>query len=301
MEEKRHILICVDDTDDVTKETSTGKIADMIAAAICGKGAEMIRGITRHQLLLDDEIEYTSHNSSMCMEIMTELSLEKLEEVAAAELKAEMSVVSDPGLCFCILDELKNPDALIAYGKRAQNEIITKDMAYETASEVGGTYLFEYGGSGIGIIGALAGVGLRISGNDGTIRGNKGEKLAGQTLTVEEWKNHMGIEMVIDFDGKELDDNVEVTNKSKLKLAYFDHKITLVARQNKKGEYIACKKKDLYENDKPIIRWHQPCDKFEEDNDLGECYSDGEIACWNCLYRRWTADGYRCVAEKNES
>ena len=63
------IYICVDDTDDLTKSTSTGKIADMIAQEIVKMGGTMDKGITRHQLLLHDDIDYTSHNSSMCMVI----------------------------------------------------------------------------------------------------------------------------------------------------------------------------------------------------------------------------------------
>ena len=49
------IYICVDDTDDLTKSTSTGKIADMIAQEIVKMGGTMDKGITRHQLLLHDE------------------------------------------------------------------------------------------------------------------------------------------------------------------------------------------------------------------------------------------------------
>ena len=290
-----NLLICVDDTDDLTKETSTGKIADAIQDALVERGAEVVRGVTRHQLLLSDEIDYTSHNSSMCMELVTELPLEEVREIAERELRREMSAVSDPGLCFCVLEELRQPEKLITYGKRAQREVITKDEAYQLAAEIGGTGLYEYGGSGIGVIGALAGCGLRLFGSDGTFRGGKGSEFAGKQFTVREWKQLMGIEQVTDMDGQPLDEEAVIAMKDRIKLACLDHKKTLVVKQNNKGEYVACKKKDLYEGDRQIVSWRKPCEDFTEDNDLGECYSEGEVACWNCLYRRWTADGYECA------
>ena len=66
------IYICVDDTDDLTKSTSTGRIADMIGKAITKKyGGRVDKGVTRHQLLIHEDIDYTSHNSSMCTQVRT--------------------------------------------------------------------------------------------------------------------------------------------------------------------------------------------------------------------------------------
>ena len=86
------IYICVDDTDDLTKSTSTGKIADMIAQEIVKMGGTMDKGITRHQLLLHDDIDYTSHNSSMCMVIDIEgVEISQMQEAAVKVLKANMA------------------------------------------------------------------------------------------------------------------------------------------------------------------------------------------------------------------
>ncbi|MGI6737500.1 MAG: hypothetical protein ACOX41_09380 [Anaerovoracaceae bacterium] len=291
------ILICVDDTDDLTKETSTGKIADAIAQAAAEEGARLIRGVTRHQLLLSDQIDYTSHNSSMCMELETELPLPRLQSTAEAVLRRSMSAASDPGLCFCRPDQLRDADRLLAFGRRAQHEVLTQREAYDTAAAIGGTELKAYGGDGSGVIGALAGCGLRLSGSDGTMRGGKGSEFAGKTLTVREWKQtKMGIEQVVDFDGNLLADDVPVSVDERLKLAYLDHRVTLVARSCD-GALIACTKNDLYHGDRRIHHWQKPCDAFTVDNDLEECWSEGEAACWNCLYRRWTEDGYRCVRD----
>lgn len=61
------VYICVDDTDDLSKSTSTGKIADLIAEQVAALGCRAEKGVTRHQLLLHEDIAYTSHNSAMCM------------------------------------------------------------------------------------------------------------------------------------------------------------------------------------------------------------------------------------------
>lgn len=289
------LYICVDDTDDLTKSTSTGKIADMIAGEIVNMGGVMEQGITRHQLLLHDDIDYTSHNSSMCMVIDIEgVEIPEMQERAVKVLKANMAESSDPGLCFCRLDQLKSPEQLIAYGKRAQNEVIKKEEAYELASRLGGTVLEEYGGTGCGVIGALAGIGLRLSGCDGVFRGGKGGKFDNQTHSVAEWRKLTDIELFLDFEGNVLaeDDIIHVGNQ--LKTSLVDHKVTLIA--TKEGDsYRACKKKELYQGDKRVTDWTTACENFEQDNDIEECYDDKDNACYNCLYRRWTSEGYRCV------
>ena len=166
------LYVCVDDTDDLTKSTSTGKISDLIGNRIVEMGGVMEQGITEHQLYLHKDIDYTSHNSSMCMVMDIEgVEVADIKREAEKILKEHMAPTSDPGLCFCRLDQLKEPDRLIAYGKRAQNEDNPKSEAYALAEEIGGTILEEYGGTGIGVIGALAGVGLRLSGCNGTFPG----------------------------------------------------------------------------------------------------------------------------------
>jgi thiazole biosynthesis protein thiG len=58
-------LLCIDDTDELGGEISTGSLAQEIALEI--SSFAKVSFITRHQLLLDPRINYTSHNSSMCL------------------------------------------------------------------------------------------------------------------------------------------------------------------------------------------------------------------------------------------
>ena len=39
------------------------------------------------------------------------------------------------------------------------------------------------------------------------------------------------------------------------------------------------------------------CDAFAMDNDREECISDQAGICGNCLYRRWTSQGFLCAQE----
>ncbi len=56
------------------------------------------------------------------------------------------------------------------YGREAKRRVFSKDEAYDLAGELG-VHLSEHGGTGIGVIGALAGAGLRLSGDDGRFKG----------------------------------------------------------------------------------------------------------------------------------
>lgn len=164
------ILLCIDDTDNL-ESRGTGELATMLAGTIEERNWGVSRFVSRHQLLVHPDVPYTSHNSSMCFEadIRAEI-LDSLTAYAAEFLERESASGSDPGLCVTVLERLENPEAIIAFGREAKKEVLTKRQAYELAAQLG-VHLSEHGGTGQGVIGALAGVGLRLSGNDGRIKG----------------------------------------------------------------------------------------------------------------------------------
>lgn len=175
MEERIRIALCVDDTDDLTKETSTGKVAELIAGRVAGLGGQVELGVTRHQLLLDESVPYTSHNSSMAFTAwVPQGCCEELWQQAAEVVRGEMSAAADPGLCLAVLPgDADDPllYELIDYGRRAKAEYVSKERAYALAGRIPWLRLEELGGDGQGVVGALAGVGLRLSGSDGRFRG----------------------------------------------------------------------------------------------------------------------------------
>ena len=175
MGEMVRIAVCVDDTDDLTKSTSTGAVAEAIAGHVAELGGLIELGVSRHQLLLDPRVPYTSHNSSMAMTAkLPEGRLDELRERARASVLSMMAAVADPGLCVAQLPD-DGDDALVyelvAFGFRAKADYVSKAEAYELAGRIPWLTLEELGGDGQGVVGALAGVGLRLSGNDGRFRG----------------------------------------------------------------------------------------------------------------------------------
>lgn len=164
------ILLCIDDTDNL-ESRGTGELASLLAEEIEARSWGLTRFVTRHQLLVHPDVPYTSHNSSMCFEadIRSEF-LEPLISYAGEFLERESAPGSDPGLCVSVVEHLADPQAIITFGMEAKREVLTKQQAYDVARRLD-VHLSEHGGTGQGVVGALAGVGLRLSGNDGRLKG----------------------------------------------------------------------------------------------------------------------------------
>ncbi len=164
------ILVSIDDTDNL-ESRGTGELASLIAEGVEMNGWGASSFVTRHQLLVHPDIPYTSHNSAMCFSAeIHEHALDNVIGFASEFLGRESASGSDPGLCVAVVDRLKAPDKLIWFGKQAKQAVLSKDAAYELARREG-VHLSEHGGTGQGIIGALAGAGLRLGGNDGRMKG----------------------------------------------------------------------------------------------------------------------------------
>jgi hypothetical protein len=158
---KMIIYIGLDDTD-IIGSRGTGRLARAIADLLSCDYA--ILGVVRHQLLVDPRVPYTSHNS--CAVILLEgshnASLQALFSNVSEMMMADFQPGSDPGLCISAYV----PEDVTLFGKRAQTALVTQQEAYALAAEHE-LLLAGLGGSKDGVIGALAGVGLSASGNDG--------------------------------------------------------------------------------------------------------------------------------------
>lgn len=164
------VLICIDDTDNL-ESRGTGDLAEQLAGEVLSRGWGTSDFVTRHQLLVHPDVPYTSHNSAMCFAaFMEERYLSLLLDYAAEFLHSESAPGSDPGLAVAIPDRLRRPQAVMEFGQLAKQQVLNKKAAYELAAEQG-IHLSEHGGTGQGVIGALAGIGLRMGGNDGRIKG----------------------------------------------------------------------------------------------------------------------------------
>lgn len=289
-------LLCVDDTDDLTKSTSTGAIAELISNEALALGGSIEKGITRHQLLLDDAIDYTSHNSSMCFAAEIDAAgLDMIKLAVEKILRHNAATQANPGICICNTAELKDADSLIVFGLKAQKEVLTKDQAYQIAAKAGGVWLQEFGGTGNGVIGALAGVGLRLCGNDGTFRGKRGKGVSNVTLTAGELAAQLKADAIMTLTGEYLAANEMVSIEEHAKLAFRNHQAVGFVGKNAAGRYVVCSKRQMYDGDGKLGAVVRDCPDFVTDNDYEECYNELENNCFNCLYRRWSASGFTCV------
>lgn len=227
-----HWLICIDDTDDIGTK-GTGEIAEDIARRLVGMSGGRASFVTRHQLLVHPDIPYTSHNSAMCFALHSPLTLADIEQYCAAQVRAEAAPAADPGIA--ILDMAADYDAaaLIEFGRRAKTEVLTKVAAYDLAAKLH-ISLTEHGGTGQGVIGALAGLGLRLMGSDGRVKGqiNLGQ-LDDQALvlSVGEILAQTGLDAARCGNGYRLKRDERVRLTGKVKAVYLEHEFVLLVQQ----------------------------------------------------------------------
>lgn len=224
------ILVSIDDTDDLESK-GTGELAQEIAAEIKKRGWGGTSGITRHQLYVHPDIPYTSHNSAMCFEAdIQKKYFPEIIEYSSQFLARESAPASDPGLCVVDIEALYDRSAFISFGQRAKSEVITKDEAYKTAV-AHGVHLSEHGGTGQGVIGALAGAGLRLGGNDGRFKGKiRLQNAAATTMTARELMSCTPIEEVHNIDGEQINPADVISIDSEIKTVLLGHRQVLLVR-----------------------------------------------------------------------
>ncbi|MDA8428540.1 MAG: hypothetical protein M0T70_04730 [Geobacteraceae bacterium] len=221
------ILISIDDTDNL-ESPGTGALASRIAVDLEDNGWGTSSFITRHQLLVHPDIPYTSHNSAMCFQARIEpQSLEQVISHAAEFLTRESAPGSDPGLCVAVIDRLPESGEIIQYGRTAKESVLTKESAYELARRLG-VHLSEHGGTGLGVIGALAGAGLRLGGNDGRLKGQLAFAEPGGAVSVAALRDREDIDEVRALDGSSVENRDMVRLGDKVKTVLLDGRAILL-------------------------------------------------------------------------
>jgi tRNA(Ile2) C34 agmatinyltransferase TiaS len=154
-------FIGLDDTDTL-ESRGTGHLARQIAAALSADYP--VRGVTRHQLLVDPRVPCTKNNScaAIALDLNGDTDPNALLAVVHEIMMDDFQPGSDPGLCVAQAVS----DAVTGFGQRAQHQLVTQAEARVLAGEHG-IPLVGLGGTEDGVIGALAAVGLAASGEDG--------------------------------------------------------------------------------------------------------------------------------------
>ena len=157
------IYVGIDDTD-VLGAPGTNRLARDLAASLADR--YRCKLIVRHQLLEDPRVPCTSKNSAASMLLVPQNGPELMPLIDRLRtFLAERFVQgSDPGLCVAAAV----PEAVTAFGKRCQHELVDQQEARRLA-ERHDVYLEGLGGTEDGVIGALAAVGLVTCGDDGRV------------------------------------------------------------------------------------------------------------------------------------
>lgn len=158
------VYIGFDDTDTLQSDRGTGKLARWFEETL-PEGCTLW-GVLRQQLLVDERIPYTSHNSSACAVVNCVdggSAVKGLVRAAVAHIERYAVPGSDPGLCVasdkdpCLAD-------LMSFGLECTSRVVTQADAFRA---VNGCHLSGHGGTNDGVIGAAAAVGLTASGWSG--------------------------------------------------------------------------------------------------------------------------------------
>jgi tRNA(Ile2) C34 agmatinyltransferase TiaS len=224
------IYIGLDDTDNRTSR-GTGRLARAIAATLSERYE--VRGVTRHQLLVDTRVPLTSHNSSAAIHLSEDgsVDLSALADEVQAIMVADFQEGSDPGLCVA---RTVAPE-LIEFGRRAKTELVRQEQARELANRHH-CILRGLGGTQDGVIGALAAVGLAATGEDGRflLIGTARELQGLQTVQAV---LASGIVEVQTMDGNSLSDGF-VDTGSRLRPAFRGNQPVLFVTRPEGDEHI---------------------------------------------------------------
>ncbi len=194
-------LIGIDDTDNLDTP-GTGRLARSLAGVLAAQDSIEVEGITRHQLLVDPRLQYTSHNSSACLVVTSQPDrLDALLDTCRRFLATTSAPGSDAGLCVAEWSQVG--EAVQQFGERAKRDILTQAEA-RTVAQREVLALEGLTGDHSGIIGALAAVGLRAAGNDGRFLWLAGLRELSGVYTADQLRRATPIELIQTIAGSDV-------------------------------------------------------------------------------------------------
>jgi hypothetical protein len=181
------VLVAIDDTDNL-ESRGTGFRARQLREVLEQEGCGYVSDVTRHQLFVSPLIPYTSHNSAACirLHLSRRATISLVHEICGEFLRRESAMGSDAGLCIAPFAAVSRK--VREFGRAAKQSVLTQEQARALARDEG-LVLEGYTGTQGGVIGALAGVGLRAQGTDGRFLWLRGiRELLPRRYTLKELK-----------------------------------------------------------------------------------------------------------------
>jgi len=226
------IYIGIDDTDNL-ESVGTGHLARNLGAELEAAGLVGIHSITRHQLLVDPAIPYTSHNSAACIKGVVTGDESRIHDCCSDFLLKHAATGSDVGLC--IIQEENIPEEVVRFGQRTKMEVIKQSEAYEL-SEKYQILLQGLTGEHTGVIGALAATGLRYHGNDGRVLWMDRLREIQGVFTIEKFKQFVPVDEIVDLEGIMLPSGTRLMITDWCRPVVRNKKIVLFAEKSEDNE-----------------------------------------------------------------
>jgi len=230
-------LIGIDDTDNL-ESRGTGFVGRTMGETINKMGLGVCGGISRHQLLFDQRVPYTSHNSSLCLEVESDKPNE-LWDLMVDYLLGACAPGSDCGLCMVEAERI--PKSVIKWGQTAKRDLLKQVDAFNLAKKEG-IKLVGLTGNHDGVIGSMAAIGLRASGNDGRFVSLKGvdvREISG-VMNLKQLQKLVHLDQIMTDEEMVLDEKTPVSLEGWLRPVHRKGLITLIVNKienNNEYEY----------------------------------------------------------------
>lgn len=192
-------LIGVDDTDAPGTE-DTSRLAERLGLTLQQRRYGRLVSITRHMLLHHPDIYYTTINSAVCLLLDADADARRDLELTCREfLRRFSTTASDPGFALATWKDV-SPE-IVSWGQQAKHIPLFRSSAIELA-RTHRISIAGFHGTGNGVIGALAAVGLYYSGNDGRFTWLPGLAAMKGTLTLPSLLNICSVDRVENERGR---------------------------------------------------------------------------------------------------
>ena len=187
-------------------------------------------------------------------------------------------------------------------GKLKSGEIVfvvsNKADAYAIAEQTG-FFLEELGGTGDGVIGAAAGIGLRLWGFDGTMKGKPKDLDAETVYEIRELTRSRFIDRVITETGEPVPEDAQLYLPNKTKVAVYEGLLSMFVEPDPEREgFWRPLDRERAKHFGDVNVYKEGCDHFTPDVEEEQT---GDGGCYDCLYRRWTDKGIYCQKPEDDA
>ena len=204
------IYVGIDNTSN-NESVGTAKFARSIATKISDKYP--IYGVSRHQFYQHPDINYSTHNFGAVIHINLDDAkyVDKIFMTIKKIIESEYNEGSNP--CLGVSHTNQITPAVINYGHDAKKSILTHKRAYNLALN-SHIKLEGFGKTKNGVIGAIAGIGLAATRNDGRFLQIGSIRSIKEPQPVENFIA-AGVEKIFTLDGRRITEGIIFNNDNK--------------------------------------------------------------------------------------